>query len=82
VDAEDPDLVLLDLTMPDMDGLEVLRRPRADPRHRGLPAVMFTAVGDLRTVAEATRLGATDYVVKGTGPDEVLASIARHLPRC
>jgi DNA-binding response OmpR family regulator len=43
---------------------------------------MFTAVADLRTVAEARRLGATDYVVKGGGPDEVLASVARHLPRC
>jgi CheY-like chemotaxis protein len=79
VDAEAPHLVLLDLTMPDMDGLEVLRRLRAEPRHRGLPVVLFTAVGDPRTVAEARRLGAADYLVKGTvGVADLLACAARH----
>ena len=82
VEADHPDLVLLDLTMPDMDGLEVLRRLRADRRNDGLPVVMFSAVGDPRLVTEARRLGAADYVVKGGGPDDVLASIARHLPHC
>lgn len=83
VDAEAPDLVLLDLSMPDMDGLEVLRRLRADGRHENLLVVMFTAVGSPGFVAEARRLGADDYVVKGgDGPDGVLAAVARHLPIC
>jgi DNA-binding response OmpR family regulator len=82
IEAGRPDLVLLDLTMPDMDGLEVLRRLRADHRHDGLPVVLFTAVSDPRFVTEAMRLGAADYLVKGNGPDEVLASVARHLPCC
>jgi CheY-like chemotaxis protein len=79
VDAEDPDLVLLDMTMPGMDGLEVLRRLRADPRHHALSVVLFTAIGDLRTVAEARRLGAADYLVKGTaGVADLLACVAAH----
>ena len=79
IDAANPDLVLLDLTMPGLDGLEVLRRLREDPRHRALPVVMYTAVGDLRTVAEARRLGAADYLVKGTvGVADLIACVARH----
>jgi CheY-like chemotaxis protein len=82
VEAGHPDLMLLDLTMPDMDGLDVLRRLRADRRNAGMPVVMFSAVADPRLVAEARRLGAVDYVVKGDGPDKVLASVSRHLPHC
>lgn len=79
VDADAPDLVLLDLSMPDMDGLEVLRRLRADPRHRALPVIMFTAMGDLRTVAEARRLGAADYLVKGAvGVADLIACVDAH----
>ena len=76
-----PDLILLDLTMPDMDGLEVLRRLRDDPRLREVPVVMFSAIRDPRLVAEAKRLGAADYVVKGSvGSADLMARLARHLP--
>ena len=79
VDAERPDLVLLDMSMPEMDGLEVLRRLRADPRHRDLPVVVFSAVSDGRSVAEARRLGAADYSIKGAvGAADLFACIARH----
>jgi CheY-like chemotaxis protein len=77
VDAENPAIVLLDLTMPDMDGFEVLRRLRADPRHRGLPVVLFTAMSDPWTAAEARRLGASDFVVKGSvGAADLIARVA------
>ena len=80
VEAERPALVLLDLTMPDMDGLEVLRRLRADARHRDLPVVMFSAIHDPALVAEARQLGAADYIVKGRlGMAELLARVADHL---
>ena len=73
--------MLLDLTMPGMDGLEVLRRLRADARSRDLPVVMFTAVRDARLVDEARRLGAADYVVKGSlGAADLMDLIARCLP--
>ncbi|MDB5296428.1 MAG: hypothetical protein JWO31_2411, partial [Phycisphaerales bacterium] len=72
-------LVLLDRNMPGMDGLEVLRRLRADPRHRDLPVVMFSAAGDSWSVAEARRLGATDFLTKGgVGLADLLACVERH----
>ena len=64
-----------------MDGLEVLRRLRADARHRQVPVVMFTADDDPRLAAAARRLGAADYVVKGrVGPADLVDRLARHLP--
>jgi CheY-like chemotaxis protein len=80
IEADRPDLVLLDLTMPDMDGFEVLRRLRADPRHERLPVVMFSGIGDPKVADEARRLGAADFVLKGGGLDLVLTSIRRNLP--
>ena len=60
-----PDLVLLDVMMPEMDGLEVLRTVRADGRFDDLAVVMYTAVTDPVKREEALRLGAQDYAVKG-----------------
>lgn len=80
VAAEGPDLIVLDLMMPDMSGLEVLRRLRADPRYSRLPVVMFTAVGDRAVAEEARRLGVSDIIVKGgMGARELLDRISSHL---
>jgi len=59
-----PRLILLDLNMPRMDGLETLRRLRADERTKLLPIVMLTAAGNSRDRAEAYRLGTNGYVDK------------------
>ena len=63
VDA--PDVVLLDIMMPEMDGLEVLRQVRKDPRISDVPIVMFTAVSDPVLERHALQKGADDYLVKG-----------------
>ena len=63
--ADLPDLVILDVMMPGTDGMEVLRRVRADPRTQEVPVVMFSALGDDQSRAEAMRHGANDYWVKG-----------------
>jgi CheY-like chemotaxis protein len=63
VDA--PDIVLLDIMMPGMDGLEVLRQVRQDPRTATTPVVMFTAVSDPVLERHALQKGANDYLVKG-----------------
>ena len=74
-----PDLVLLDVMMPGMDGLETLRAIRE--RAPSLPVVMVSVVGSARTIVEAMRAGANDYVSKPLGELELGAAIARALER-
>ncbi len=59
-----PDLVLLDLMMPEMDGLECLALLRQEPRWQALPVIVMTALGDEENQLKAQRLGASDYLVK------------------
>lgn len=61
-----PDLVILDVMMPGIDGLEVLRRMRADPQTADLPVVMFSAMSDPRFCQIAREKGANDYWVKAS----------------
>ena len=63
--AERPALVLLDVSMPGLSGLGVLRAARADASLAGVPVVMLTANGDPGTRAEAERLGARGFLQKG-----------------
>jgi len=62
--AERPDLVLLDLMLPGIDGLEVARRLKADPLTRSMPIVMLTAKGEESDIVTGLELGAEDYVTK------------------
>src|SRR4029077_949625 len=68
--ATPPDLVLLDLMLPEMDGLEVCRRLRQDPATMALPIVMLTARGDEVDRVLGLELGADDYGVKPFSPRE------------
>jgi DNA-binding NtrC family response regulator len=74
-----PDLVLLDVMLPGMDGLETLRAIRQ--RAPSLPVVMISVVGSARTIVEAMRAGANDYVSKPLGEVELGAAITRALER-
>jgi DNA-binding response OmpR family regulator len=76
-----PDLVLLDLMMPAMDGLEVCRRLRQDPSTATLPIVMLTAKGDEVDRVLGLEIGADDYVVKPFSPKELLARVRAVLRR-
>ena len=60
------DLVILDVMMPGMDGMQVLARVRAEPRTQALPVVMFSAVADKGFIEDAMRKGASDYWVKAS----------------
>jgi len=70
-----PAVVLLDLKMPRMDGLEVLARLRADERFRTLPVVMITSSAEEQDMVKSYNLGVNGYVVKPVTHDEFLAAI-------
>jgi len=76
-----PDLVILDLMMPTMDGLEVCRRLRQDPATASLPIVMLTAKGDEVDRVLGLEIGADDYVVKPFSPKELVARVRAVLRR-
>jgi CheY-like chemotaxis protein len=63
---ERPGLVILDLMMPGINGFDVLRSLRSDPRTRDVPVVVYSALSDPEFVEQALSLGANDYWVKGT----------------
>jgi DNA-binding response OmpR family regulator len=79
--ASPPDLVLLDLMLPEIDGLEVCRRLRREPRTASLPIVMLTARGEEMDRVLGLELGADDYVVKPFSPKEVVARVRAVLRR-
>jgi DNA-binding response OmpR family regulator len=75
VEADIPALVLLDIMMPDMDGYEVCRRLRANPRTVELPVLLFSANGAGNVQDNVKRAGADDFVTKTSGPRAVAARI-------
>lgn len=78
---EDPDLILLDVMMPDMDGYEVTRRLRQNPSTAGTPILMFTAKSQLDDKVTGFEVGADDYLTKPTHPSELQARVKTLLER-
>jgi class 3 adenylate cyclase len=74
-----PDLVLLDVMMPDLDGFEVCRRLRADPRTADVPVILVTARAQPSDEAEGFEAGAVDYVTKPISPLVVRKRVELHL---
>ncbi len=80
VEEKIPDLILLDIQMPDMDGYEVCERLRENPETEGIPVIMFTATESASEAkAKGLRIGANDYVTKPVAKDELLARIETQL---
>ena len=79
--AERPDIILLDLMMPDLDGYEVTRRLRADTSLAHIPIIMFTAKTMLDDKVAGFEAGADDYLTKPTHPSELIAHVKALLAR-
>ncbi len=79
--AEKPDLILLDVMMPDMDGYEVTRRLRADTQTNTIPIIMFTAKTQVDDKVTGFEAGADDYLTKPTQPRELFAHVKAVLAR-
>ena len=80
--ADPPDLVLLDIAMPKMDGFEVCTRLKADPRSADVPIIFLTGRAHVSDKLKAFALGGVDYVTKPFQADELQARVATHLELC
>jgi adenylate cyclase len=74
-----PDLILLDVMMPEMDGLETCRRLKAAEQWRHIPVIFLTAKTEIADIVQGFELGAVDYVAKPFNPHELLARVNTHL---
>jgi DNA-binding response OmpR family regulator/DNA-binding CsgD family transcriptional regulator len=79
LEVEEPDLILLDVMMPGIDGFETCRRLKAMPAGKDVPVFFMTALGDPYDKVRGIEAGAVDYITKPVYPEEVLARINTHL---
>jgi sigma-B regulation protein RsbU (phosphoserine phosphatase) len=77
VETSPVDLVLLDIIMPEIDGIEACARIHSDPRYSDIPIIMVTLLADMDSLANAFVAGATDYITKPLNRVEPLAAFAR-----
>jgi diguanylate cyclase (GGDEF)-like protein len=74
-----PDLVLLDVMMPEIDGFEVCRRLKEDEELENIPVIFITAKGDVEDIVDGFEAGAVDFIMKPFRQEEVLARVKTHL---
>ncbi len=79
VAAKIPDLILLDVSMPDLDGYEVCRRLKADEKYSRIPVIFISAFGDTHQKVKGFEAGGVDYITKPFEAEEVLARVRTHL---
>jgi len=79
IERRSPDLILLDIMMPNIDGFEVCRRLKADPSYCHIPIIFMTALADVNSKIQGFDLGAVDYITKPFQEREVLARVNTHL---
>lgn len=79
VEKFQPDLILLDIMMPEMDGLEVARRVKGDERYKDQKIVILSALSDAETQRKAKEAGVVEYWTKPISPDELREGMLRVL---
>ncbi len=80
LDSQPVDLIVLDIMMADMDGIDVISHIRRNPAYLRLPVVVLSARADLASKQRGLVAGATDYLIKPISPDDLLVYIRRLLP--
>lgn len=75
-----PDLILLDLRMPGLDGLSVLRKLKAHAQTAAMPVIIVSALGETEILMEGQRSGAADHLIKPFDVNELRRVVHRHLP--
>lgn len=79
VDMKKPDLILLDIMMPEIDGFEVCRRLKSNPETKGIPIIFISGLGKSKDIVRGLKAGAVDYIVKPFQKEVVLARVDTHL---
>ncbi len=79
VNTDLPDLILLDIMMPGIDGYEVCRRLKSEPKTSGIPIIFITAMSEIENKTKGLELGAVDYITKPFEAMEVNARVKTHL---
>jgi CheY-like chemotaxis protein len=80
--AQIPDLLLLDVMMPEMDGLALLQKLRHEPQYKEMPVILLTALSDEGRINRARELGVREYLVKTRfSYDELLDHVGKHVIR-
>ena len=77
--SEPPDLILLDIMMPNIDGYDVCRQLKADPRTREIPIIFMSALDEAMDKVKAFAVGGVDYITKPFQVEEVLARVETHI---
>ncbi|MGE0085227.1 MAG: response regulator [Desulfococcaceae bacterium] len=77
--ANPPDIILLDIMMPGMDGYEVCRQLKSDPKTCHIPVIFITAMGEMENEEKGLLMGAIDYIIKPVSPPIVRARVRNHL---
>lgn len=79
VESERPDLILLDIMMPDMDGYEVIAQLKSDERMSEIPVIFLSALHNPEDIVKGFKLGASDYVSKPFNHEELVTRVAHHI---
>lgn len=77
-----PDLILLDILLPGIDGFEVLRRIKRDERFQRIPVVMISNLGEAKDINMALKEGASEYLIKAeVSPNEIVTTVLKYVGR-
>jgi two-component system chemotaxis response regulator CheY len=80
VEMNSPNLIILDVWMPVMNGMAMLDKLRADKTHKSIPVVIITAMKDQETIQEAISKGISGYILKPFTPELVYAALSKFIP--